>query len=72
MAKYDVTMAVNLRVNIEVEANSFTEAFEKAKSQVSDVDLNLMGDWIDSEPVKAEREDGALVDYGYHPYLDER
>lgn len=72
MAKYNVSMAVDLRVDVEVEANSFTEAFEKAKLQVSDVDLNLMGDWVDSEPVNAEREDGAFEDYGYHPYCDER
>lgn len=72
MAKYNVSMAVDLRVDVEVEANSFTEAFEKAKLQVSDVDLNLMGDWVGSEPVNAEREDGAFEDYGYHPYQDER
>ena len=71
MAKYNVSMAVDLRVDVEVEADSFTEAFEKAKSQISNVDLNLMDEWTDIEPVNAEREDGAFEDYGYRPYQDE-
>lgn len=72
MAKYNVSMKVDLRFDVEVEADSFEEAFEKAKQDISDVDVNCFSDWIDSEPVNAEREDGAFEDYGYHPYCDER
>lgn len=70
MAKYNVSMAVDLRFDVEVEADSFKEAFEKA--DLGDVDLNSFSDLVDSKPVNAEREDGAFADYGYHPYPDQR
>jgi len=63
-------MKVDLRFDVEVEADSFKEAFEKA--ELDDVDLNCFSEWVDSEPVNAEREDGAFEDYCYHPYQDER
>ena len=70
MAKFNVSMSVDLRFDVEVEADSFEEAFEKA--DLGDVDLNSFSDWVDSKPVNAEREDGAFADYGYHPYPDKR
>jgi len=70
MAKYNVSMAVDLRFDVEVEADSFEEAFKKA--DLSDVDVNSFSDWVGSKPVNAEREDGAFADYGYHPYPDQR
>ena len=70
MAKYNVSMAVDLRFDVEVEADSFEEAFKKA--DLAGVNLNSFSDWVDNKPVNAEREDGAFADYGYHPYCDER
>ena len=72
MAKYNVSMAVDLRVDIPIEeASSFEEAFEIARLEISYVDL-ATAEWVGSKPVNAEREDGAFADYGYHPYPDER
>ena len=63
-------MSVDLRFTVEVEADSFEEAFEKA--ELDDVDMNCFDEWVDSKPVNVEREDGAFADYGYHPYPDQR
>ena len=36
MAKYTISPALDCRVDVEVEADSFDEAFEKAKSRTYD------------------------------------
>lgn len=60
MGKYIVSMKYDTRVDVEVEADSFAEAFEKAR----DVEVD-MGDleYVDDEPVNATDEKGVLKDY---------
>lgn len=70
MAKYNVSMSVDLRFTVEVEADSFEEAFKKA--DLGDVDMNCFDEWISSQPVNAECEDGTFADYYCQPYPDER
>ncbi len=70
MAKFNVSMSVDLRFIVEVEAESFAEAFEKA--ELGDVDMNCFDEWVSSTPVNAEHEGGEFADYNCHPYPDER
>lgn len=45
MAKYTVSLKLGCRVDVEVEADSFAEAFEKAKSKTYDWNkIEVVGD----------------------------
>lgn len=60
MAKYTVSLALDCRVDVEVEADSFDEAFEKAKSRTYDWNkVEVVGD----KPVNATDENGNMEDY---------
>ena len=60
MAKYTVSLALDCRVDVEVEADSFDEAFEKAKSRTYDWNkVEVAGD----KPVNAADENGNMEDY---------
>ena len=60
MAKYTVTLKLDCRVDVEVEANSFDEAFEKAKSTTYNWNkVEVVGD----KPVNATDENGNMEDY---------
>ena len=60
MAKYTVSLALDRRVDVEVEADSFDEAFEKAKSRTYDWNkVEVVGD----KPVNATDESGNMEDY---------
>lgn len=60
MAKCTVSLALDCRVDVEVEADSFDEAFEKAKSRAYDWNkVEVVGD----KPVNATDENGNMEDY---------
>ena len=60
MAKYTVSLALDCRVDVEVEADSFDEAFEKAKSRTYDWNkVEVVGDI----PVYATNANGNMEDY---------
>lgn len=60
MAKYTVSLALDCRVDVDVEADSFAEAFEKAKSTVYDWnEVEVVGD----KPVCAMDGTGHSEDY---------
>ena len=60
MAQYPVSLALDCRVAVEVEADSFDEAFEKAKSSTYDWNkVEVVGD----KPVNATDESGNMEDY---------
>lgn len=60
MAKYTVSLALDCRVDVEVEADSFYEAFEKAKSRTCDWNkVEVVG----NKPVNATDENGNMEDY---------
>jgi len=50
--KFVVSMAVDGRVDVEVEANNVTEAFELAKEAFMEADFSKM-ETVDSHPVNA-------------------
>lgn len=60
MAKYTVTLKLDCRVGVEVEADSFNEAFEKAETQTYDWDkVEVVGDI----PIDATDANGNMEDY---------
>lgn len=69
MRKYFISVKVDTRVDVEVEANSFEEAFSLAEDKARDKGLQD-AEWVDVEPVHAERDDGREADYNYLPYKD--
>lgn len=60
--KYTVSMKVEGRIYIEVEANSTGEAFEKANDEFETADLAKM-EYVDSCPVNCTDENGDITDY---------
>lgn len=60
--KYYVSIAVDGRVEVEVEASSFEEAKEKACEELYEVNLGVL-DCIEWSAVNAEDENGNFVDY---------
>lgn len=61
MAKYTVSLALDCRVNVEVEADSFAEAFEKSRSEQYDWNkVEVVGG---GDPVNATDENGNMEDY---------
>lgn len=60
--KYIVSVAVDGRLSIEVEAENFKQAESKAILAARDNDFNTM-EYINLIAVNAEREDGIFEDY---------
>ena len=60
--KYMVSVAIDGRIDVEVEANSFEEAKERAPFEVGQTDWNRM-DLVEFRVVNAEDENGKFVDY---------
>lgn len=60
--KYVVGIAVDGRVYIEVEANDFSDAKEKANDIFMDLDLGQL-ECIEWHNVNAEDENGNMIDY---------
>ena len=60
--KYVVGIAVDGRVYIEVEANDFDEAREKANDMLCEINLGQL-ECVDWNAVNAEDENGKFVDY---------
>ena len=59
--KYIVSMAVDCRLDVTVEANSPDEAFEAAKTEFMDADLSK-ADIVDAGPVNcSDAETGELI-----------
>ena len=58
--KYIVSMSLDCRVDVDVEADSFDEAFEKVKSENYDwFNVEVVG----GSPVNATDENGNMEDY---------
>ena len=60
--KYIVSVAVDGRIDIEVEAKNFKEAKEEAEKEMCFVELERM-ECIDMFPVNATDENGNIEDY---------
>lgn len=64
MKKYTISMKVEGRVDVEVEAENTDEAFEKSKKAFMDVEIGKDNfDFVDAEPVNCTDENGYLTDY---------
>ena len=62
--KYTVSMRVEGRVDVEVEAENADEAMEKAKDEFMDVEIDKDNfEFVDSSPVNCTDENGNLTDY---------
>jgi len=60
--KYIVSIAVDGRTDVEVEADSIREAREKALFAAADADFNAI-DFITLSAVNVTDEEGNLIDY---------
>lgn len=60
--KYTVSIAVDGRIDVEVSANSFETAKEKALEEFMFSDLKTM-EIIGTQAVNAEDENGEFIDY---------
>lgn len=60
--KYYVTLAVDTRINIEVEANNLEEAEAKAQEEFMEVDIGDLN-YADSFVVSVEDENGVFVEH---------
>ena len=58
--KYTVSMAVDCRIDVEVEADTPEDAFNRADAAFATVDLTNM-EIVDRKPVNCSDEDGNLV-----------
>ena len=65
--KYTVSMRVDGRVNITVDAKDADEAFENARKEwyVADIDFNKDMEIVEACPVNCEDENGNLTDSNY-------
>ena len=65
--KYYVSMKVDGRMTVEVDADNAQEAFDKAieEWQTGDFDFNKNMEIVDSFPVNCEDENGNLTDSNY-------
>lgn len=65
--KFYVSMKVDGRVTVEVDAENANEAFDKAVAEWenNEVDFNKSMEIVDSYPVNCEDEDGNLTDSNY-------
>lgn len=60
MAKYTVSLSLDCRIDVEVKANSFEEAFRKAdKAEYDWNKVEVVGD----KPVNATDANGNMEDY---------
>lgn len=57
---YTVSMKIDARVSVDVEADSFAEAFEKARQSCFDPEAQEV---VDLVPVNASDAHGNMVDY---------
>lgn len=60
--KYIVSVAIDGRIDVEVEADSFEEARKEAEWAVGNCDWNTM-ECISCDAVNAEDENGTFKDY---------
>lgn len=60
--KYTVSVAIDARIDVEVEADSFEEARSKAEIEAAYDDWNNLS-YVSFDAVNAEREDGEFKDY---------
>lgn len=60
--KYTVSVAIDGRIDVEVEANSFEQARQFAVFEAGCTDWNNM-EVVSCHPVNAEDENGKFVDY---------
>ena len=60
--KYTVSIAIDGRIDVEVETNSFEDAKAKACAEVCEVDFGKL-ECIDWHAVNAEDENGVCQDY---------
>lgn len=60
--KYNVSVAIDGRIDVEVEASSFEEAREKARYEVGNSDWNRM-ELVNVSAVNAENENEEFIDY---------
>lgn len=60
--KYMVSVAIDGRIDVEIEANSFEEAKQLAVYEVWNEDWNRM-EMININPVNAEDKNGNFIDY---------
>lgn len=58
--KYYVTLAVNARVEIEVEANSVKDAINKAETEFTEIDIGDL-ECVDATPHHAIDENGKWI-----------
>ena len=65
--KYYVSMKVDGRMTVEVDAKNANEAFDKAIAEweTGDFDFNKNMEIVDSYPVNCEDENGNLTDSNY-------
>lgn len=61
MANYIVSMAVDGRIDVAVEADSVAEAFEVAKERFCLCDLSKM-ECVDFKPVNCQDEEGNILE----------
>ena len=60
--KYIVSVAIDGRIDVEVEANSFEEARQLAVYEAGNTDWNMM-ELVSCDSVNAEDENGTFIDY---------
>lgn len=60
--KYIVSVAIDGRIDVEVEANNFEEAKLKAVFEAGNTDWNRM-ELVNCNSVNAEDENGEFIDY---------
>ncbi len=60
--KYNVSVAVDSRIDVEVEASSFEEAKELAEEKAQDMDLNCVT-YCEFSAVNATDENERFYDY---------
>ena len=67
--KYTVSMRINGRVNLEIDADNPNEAFDKAKEMWCDIPLDFNNPKVleidEATPASCEDEDGNLTDSNY-------
>lgn len=60
--KYIVSVAIDGRIDVEVEADSFEQAEYKAILEAGDTNWNMM-ELVSCRSVNAEDENGTFIDY---------
>lgn len=60
--KYIVSIAIDGRIDVEVDADNFAEAKSKAQFEVGNCDWNMM-ELVSCNAVNAEDEAGTFIDY---------